>query len=542
MLLSIIVPVYNVEKYLNRCVDSLLDQGDFSDYEVILVDDGSTDSSGKICDDYAERFEVVRTIHKENGGASSSRNLGIINAKGKFIMFVDSDDYVKSDCLSFLINKLLENNLDILSYNFIYSYGLYNISENSELTDFFGKIVTGEEFLIKCLKNQSMLMTVWKYIYKKDIIIDNCLFFREGVIYEDEEWVPRTFFKANRVMQIDDIVYCYCIRHESVSNNKSKVKSGSLDLLSNCKSLKRFSQSIGNTELKDLIENNIVTLALSAYFRGQLTESIDEIKDLLSGLHVENTNVKKVSLFLHNPIIYLKVNYILKRLKKFKNKGHMIFSYLKKCMDYTIQKIHIYTRKFFVCRKQRKKLKNHTFSIISSTCNGGVITSELGEQFRTPTVNLWIKADDFVKMTNNLKYYMSIDVLEVKNNFYPYPVGKIDDITIYFMHYKSFDEARKKWNTRKQRINYDNIYLLMAERDGCNFELIQRFDNLTYPQKVIFTAKEYPGIKSSIFVEKYKCNNEVDILTDYVGLTGRKYDEYFDYVDWLNKGEYKHLL
>lgn len=536
MLLSIIVPVYNVEKYLNRCVDSLLDQGEFKDYEIILVDDGSTDSSGEICDDYSDRFDTVRTIHKKNGGASSSRNIGINNAKGKFIMFVDSDDYVKSDCLSFLINNLLDNNLDILSYNFIYSYGLYNISENSEWIDFFGKIVTGEEFLIKCLKNQSMLMTVWKYIYKKDIIIDNCLFFKEGVIYEDEEWVPRIFCKANRVMQIDDIVYCYCIRRESVSNNKVKVKSGSLDLLSNCKSLKRFSQSIGNTELKDLIENNIVTLALSAYFRGQLTESIDEIKDLLSGLHVENTNVKKVSLFLYNPIIYLKVNSISKKIKKISNRGHVTFSYIKKCIDFTIQKIHIYTRKFFVCHKQRKELKNHTFSIISSTCNGGVITSELGEQFRSPTVNLWIKADDFVKMISNLKYYMSIDVLEVKNNFYPYPVGKIDDITIYFMHYKSFDEARKKWNTRKQRINYDDLYVMMVERDGCTEETIKKFDSLKIKNKIIFTKNFYSEYISAICVNDCSPGDEAAIMTDYVGLCGRKYDKYLDYVKWLNEG------
>ena len=191
-------------------------------------------------------------------------------------------------------------------------------------------------------------------------------------------------------------------------------------------------------------------------------------------------------------------------------------------------------RKTLISKKQIKALTNHKFSIIASSCNGGVITSELGAQFRTPTINLWFDAEDFVKLAENFKYYMSLEVEEIENNFYNYPVGRIDDVIIYFMHYHGFEKAKDKWNQRKQRINYDSLYFMMAERDGCTKELVQRFDALPYTNKVIFTANDYPEYSSAICVNKYSKDGQVGVLTDFVGLANRKYDEYFDYVKWLN--------
>lgn len=115
MLISFIVPVYNVEKYLDTCITSIVDQK-YKDYEIILVDDGSTDSSPKICDRYEHQHSFIKTIHKENGGLSDARNYGIKAAKGEYILFVDSDDYIAPDAVENIVNTLKseKNDIDVM--------------------------------------------------------------------------------------------------------------------------------------------------------------------------------------------------------------------------------------------------------------------------------------------------------------------------------------------------------------------------------------------------------------------------------------------
>lgn len=122
IILSIIVPIYNVERYLRKCVDSLLAQ-DISNYEIILVDDGSSDGCGAICDEYAHapyniRHTPIKVIHRENGGLSAARNSGIDVAQGKYIMFVDSDDYIEPNVLGCLMKQVKRDNLDVLRYKY----------------------------------------------------------------------------------------------------------------------------------------------------------------------------------------------------------------------------------------------------------------------------------------------------------------------------------------------------------------------------------------------------------------------------------------
>ena len=125
--LSIIVPVYNVAAYLRKCVDSLLNQSlSTSDYEIILVDDGSSDGSGSIADEYASRFNNVRVLHQENRGLSGARNAGILHAEGNYVQFVDSDDYLEPDVLPKLIQRMDDDDLDVLRFNY------RNVNENGE--------------------------------------------------------------------------------------------------------------------------------------------------------------------------------------------------------------------------------------------------------------------------------------------------------------------------------------------------------------------------------------------------------------------------
>ena len=124
--ISVIVPVYNTEKYLNRCIDSILAQT-FTDFELLLIDDGSTDCSGKICDEYAAKDSRVRVFHKENGGVSSARNMGLDNAQGEWITFVDSDDWVHEDFLKKRLALALNDNADIAYCDVEYVYRTHNV-------------------------------------------------------------------------------------------------------------------------------------------------------------------------------------------------------------------------------------------------------------------------------------------------------------------------------------------------------------------------------------------------------------------------------
>ncbi len=206
-----------------------------------------------------------------------------------------------------------------------------------------------------------------------------------------------------------------------------------------------------------------------------------------------------------------------------------VSSYIKIC-------INEFLRKFFVMPSQKKKLKNRDFSIIASNCNGCVLTHDLGVRFMTPTVNLSMSAGDYLKFVKNMDYYLKAKIIEQKNSATDYPVGILgENIVLHFIHYKSFDEAVKKWDERKRRINKRNMFFMMTDRDGCTEEDIREFDSLPYRNKIIFTAKEYPQYKSTIFCKEFSGQTSVPILTEWRSVFGeRLYDRYFDFVKWLN--------
>jgi len=183
---------------------------------------------------------------------------------------------------------------------------------------------------------------------------------------------------------------------------------------------------------------------------------------------------------------------------------------------------------------KRKKLYNLTPTIISSDCNGAIILNDIGLKFNTPTVNLFMNAKDFVKFTSNLHEYLGEEhkLIEIESEC-DYPVGLLLDIKIYFMHYNSFDEAFSKWEERKKRVNWNNIFLMMTDRNNCEYEDLVEFDSLPY-NKVIFTKQKYSNIKSSFYISGFEEYESVGVLSDKKGLLGARYLDDFDYVGFLN--------
>lgn len=190
-------------------------------------------------------------------------------------------------------------------------------------------------------------------------------------------------------------------------------------------------------------------------------------------------------------------------------------------------------------RINRKRLINCEFSIISSNCVGGVICHELGQKFRSPTVNLYMDAPDYIKFLKNLEFYLNdANMIEI-NEGRKFPVGLLYDIKIYFVHYPSFNDAMNKWKERKSRINRDNLFVIMVQKDNCSMEQIKEFDKLQYRHKVIFTTKQIKDIKSSYYIPGSEIDDEevMDLCLYKHKLGGKRWIDEFDYVKFLNSAK-----
>lgn len=194
----------------------------------------------------------------------------------------------------------------------------------------------------------------------------------------------------------------------------------------------------------------------------------------------------------------------------------------------------------------RIKLKNRSFSIISSNCNGGVIAHDLGVKFNTPFINVGFLSDDYIKLLQSPKHYLYdcelefikpvIDGCYIITGDEKYTVAKLDDITLFFAHNQSESQARDNWNRRKKRINWDNLFIVFTDRDNCSYSTIAAFDALPYKNKVIFTNREYPEFSSAYYIRGFENDESVGILSEYIGHFGKRYLDCFDYVKWLNNG------
>ena len=230
--LSIIVPVFNTERYLDRCLDSLLKTTGIVNTEIIVVDDGSTDRSGEIADSYSAKYGFIRCIHKTNGGLSDARNTGLKNAEGKYVFFLDSDDMVIPGSFQKAIEVLETSEADVVLWDGV-SINEDDISIESEYDDILvhkgltanGEYIKGTEAVIRQIVDHGKFsMTAWLMAVKRDYLTDNGLFFETGLLHEDELWTPKVLCGASKVSYLSETVYCYRIREGSIMNFSDDAK------------------------------------------------------------------------------------------------------------------------------------------------------------------------------------------------------------------------------------------------------------------------------------------------------------------------------
>lgn len=325
MKLSIIVPVYNVEPYLRKCVDSLIKQ-DYDSYEIILVDDGSTDGSGELCDEIVrandgmsrkmndepevlnephlqcsmsrdkslnEGKPIIRVIHQENGGLSAARNAGLNVAKGEYVCFVDSDDYWEPNVLGGLMAQVEREKLDVLRFDYQNvrlknegvreleserNYEVFEPNKTPRYIDKCNEIVDGETYLNT---RMGYACYAWQFIVCKDIVNT----FYEGIHFEDTEWLPRMMLKAKRVNTSRTTVYNYFWREGSITLTQGvteKIKKNTEDLMLVIEQYKTYREQHPECKWLRNMQSSLVSGVLTTIARELYSERKEYIRRLKS--------------------------------------------------------------------------------------------------------------------------------------------------------------------------------------------------------------------------------------------------------------------
>lgn len=307
---SFIVPVYNTEKYLKKCLDSLVNQT-YKDFEIIVVNDGSTDKSSSIISKYQKKYKNIIVIDKENEGLSMARNRGVQKSSGKYIIFVDSDDYVSNKLLEEVDKKIDDS--DILRFQIATEDEEYTkINEYHE--EGFESMCGYDAF--KYLSSYHFVEPAWCYVIRKNYYIENKFSFKKGVYHEDFGLIPYVIYKARKVKSIDFIGYYYIQRNGSIMNNNDykKTVKKAFDMLEQYKTMRLFAKNINRKNNLDdyflsYISNSVIVKARELK-KDEKKVYINELKKLnvFDGVLV-NTKIRRFKKYLmkHNLNLYLKV-------------------------------------------------------------------------------------------------------------------------------------------------------------------------------------------------------------------------------------------
>lgn len=185
--------------------------------------------------------------------------------------------------------------------------------------------------------------------------------------------------------------------------------------------------------------------------------------------------------------------------------------------------------------RKLKRLNNHDFTIVANNCIAGTIYKDLDLTYLTPFVGLYMLPSDFIKLCENLKEYLEKPLLEFFTSSHSYPVAKLGDITLFLMHYPDFESAKKAWDRRKIRVNFENIFYILVQKDGCSEEDMKRFDQLECPNKIILATNNEFNLQSLHVLDSFKNDHEVGAELNYRSrYSGNRYMYDYDFIDWLN--------
>ena len=310
--ISVIVPIYNAEKYINRCIESLLNQ-EYTNIQIILVNDGSTDNSGKIAKEYKEKYpEAIVYLEKENGGLSDARNYGLNYVTGDYIAFLDSDDYITKNLYKDLA-KYIEQDYDMIKYKVLKVNEEGTVLEENYSPRFKNK--TGEEAFEILYKEDKMTEVAWGYLYRKAFWQKNNFKYAKGLYHEDFGLTPLIMLRAKMVISTDVEGYNYVLTANSmVRDNKEKAAIRANDLLKHydnmIEQIKNYDISKKSKENIKIYYTNSIILAAGNLVGEEQKKYIQEIKNrnMIKNIKIRNLKqlIKKIILKV-NIKLYLKL-------------------------------------------------------------------------------------------------------------------------------------------------------------------------------------------------------------------------------------------
>lgn len=258
--ISIVIPVYNIEKYIGACIESVIFPG-FDGCEIIIVDDGSTDTSGGICDRYAEKNKSITVYHKQNGGLSDARNYGLERACGEYVLFVDGDDMLSPDACRCLYRETLQAKPDMVIGGAVLS------TPSSAMERFEGiareafemhKVYSGKEYLTGCLSFGALRVEAWRSLYKRNFLLENKLLFKPGITHEDEEFTPRALLKAETIVLTEKRFYRYNnSRADSITNSTTLNLKKAFDRMTIYEELLNIYKEVQPRKLRRLLQDDV---------------------------------------------------------------------------------------------------------------------------------------------------------------------------------------------------------------------------------------------------------------------------------------------
>lgn len=297
---SIIIPVYQAEAYLNECIDSVLHQS-FQDYEIWLIDDGCSDQSPSICDVYVQQDHRIHVLHKQNAGVSAARNDGIKQAKGEYILFLDSDDALMKEALMQLVQRIQENEqVDVITGMMDSEIVVKHTLRNNQKMSI-------KDFWLCELNAQTMSNAACLYIYRRAFLKANQLLFPIGFHHEDEYFTPMALLKAESILPTDVCYYHYRVNEASITNNQKNFDKNYKDL---CFILKQLEQEYNQIKdeilkaklLESLLEKYLYIFVKAKGYRSQLSHI--QMDDFVKNKALTKRNKIKVLLYQINKRLY----------------------------------------------------------------------------------------------------------------------------------------------------------------------------------------------------------------------------------------------
>ena len=479
---SVIIPVYNAEKTLRKCVESIV-FGAYRNVEVILVEDRSADESWTLCQKLAQQFDNVRVLRNDrNRGVSYTRNRGLEAATGEYICFVDSDDWVSAQYIGALRRTADKNPLDLVVCGLHY----INFVEDFRRVYLWDGDLRVEKSAFFSLHSSFLLPQLWNKIFLHSIIDAQKLRFDERISMGEDFQFVLDYLRAAQ------------ITHCTICNQPlyyyTRTRSNSL--------MSQFGQTHREHEFSRYAQLRDLTGAEEAYLA-----AVEQLKGNFVYHCLRDSKLPKAEQLAQIEAITddgrAKAHYKALQIVRWKEMPVLTLCKLRQNLALrwgNFQRNR--NRRIIASARAALPQPMPQVTLICQNCIGGVFYQDMGLRFDSPTVGLFLKGGDFVKFASNLQRYMAMQ-LQVRWDE-EYPVGKLDDIEIHFMHYETCSQAQTDWNRRRERIHWENIVLLCTDRDGFSGEDFLLWKKLPY-KKVLFTGNlAYRDHPDSIYYREFR--------------------------------------